>query len=87
MKFTFVLAILLCALSFGLGSCGYAPERVEMIAPGDTNFTVYCATTSACRQRATDLCQAQGYPHYDIMEQLKGDEVGEGRGIAIQCGV
>ena len=86
MKSAYVLAILLW-LSFGQGSCGYAPERVEMIAPGDTNFTVYCTTTFACRQRATDLCQAQGYPRYDIMEQLKGDELGEGSGIAIQCRV
>jgi hypothetical protein len=87
MKSTYVLAISLCALSFGLESCGYAPERVEMIVPGETNFTVYCTTTSACRERATDLCQAQGYPRYNITEQFKGDELGEGSGIAIQCRV
>jgi hypothetical protein len=85
MKFTVVLTILLCALSFALGGCGNAPERVDMIAEGDTSFTVFCAATPACRQRATDICRAQGYSRYDILEQLRGDELGEGRGIVIQC--
>jgi hypothetical protein len=84
MKSTFVLAILLCALSFGLGGCGSAPERVDMIAEGDSSFTVFCAT-AACGQKAANICHAQGYPHYDILDELKGDELGEGRGIVIQC--
>jgi hypothetical protein len=82
-------AVLLCALSFGccgLGSCGTAPERVEMIAEGDTSFTVFCTSPPDCRKRAAKLCQAQGVgPLYDILEQLKGDELGEDRGIVIQC--
>ena len=84
MKSIVVLEILLCALTLGLGSCGSLPERVDMVAEGDTSFTVFCVP-SACRQRAADLCHAQGYAHYDILEQLKGDELGEGRGIVIQC--
>jgi hypothetical protein len=85
MKSPFILAILLCALCFGLGSCANAPERVDLIAEGDTKFTVFCAAAPACRQRAADLCRAQGYSLYDILEQLKGDELGEGRGIVIEC--
>jgi hypothetical protein len=79
------VAMLLCALSFGLGGCGNSADRVDMVAEGDTNFTVYCATMSACRQKATDRCQEQGYPHFDIVETLKGDDLGEGKGVAIQC--
>jgi hypothetical protein len=85
MKSTFVLALLLCALGFGLCSCGDAPEHIELIAPGDTNFTVFCATASVCRQRATDRCKAQGFSHFDILEQLNGDDLGEGKGVVIQC--
>jgi hypothetical protein len=80
-----IIAILLCALSFGLGSCGNAPERVDMIAPGGTSFTVFCTTASVCRERATDQCKAQGYSHFVIVEQLNGDGVDEGKGIIIQC--
>jgi hypothetical protein len=79
------IAILLCALSFGLGSCGNAPERVDMSAPGGTSFTVFCNTTSVCRERATDQCKAQGYSHFDILQQVNGDGLDEGKGIIIQC--
>jgi hypothetical protein len=84
MRSSFVLAILPCALSFGLGSCGNAPERVELIAEGDSSFVVFCAA-SACGKRAADICHAQGYSQYEILERLQGDDLGEGRGIVIQC--
>jgi hypothetical protein len=84
MKSNFVLTVLLGALSFGLGSCGNLPERVDLIAEGDTSFMVFCAA-SACGKRAADICHAQGYSHYDILEQLQGDDLGEGRGVVIQC--
>jgi hypothetical protein len=80
------VAMLLCALSVALGGCGYSADRVDMVADGDTNFTVYCPTTSACRQKATDRCKEQGYAHFDIVETLKGDDLGEGKGVVIQCG-
>jgi hypothetical protein len=83
MKSTFALAILLCVLSLGLEGCGNAPERVDMIADGDTSFMVFCAA-STCGQRASNICHAQGYSHYDILDQLNGDELGEGKGIIIQ---
>jgi hypothetical protein len=53
MKSTFVLPILLCALSFGLGDCGNVPERVDMIAEGDTSFTVFCAAAPAASGQLT----------------------------------
>jgi len=84
MKFTFALAILLGALSLGLGGCGNLPDRVDMIADGDTSFMVFC-TASTCRERATDICRAQGYSRYDILDRLKADDLGEGGGIVIQC--
>jgi hypothetical protein len=84
MKSPFAFAILLCAVSLGLGGCGNLPERVDMIAAGDTSFMVFC-TASTCGERATDICHAQGFSRYDIVDRLKGDELGEGGGIVIQC--
>jgi hypothetical protein len=84
MQKTFVVIILFCVLSIGLGSCGSAPERVDMIADGDTSFMVFCSA-STCGQRAASICHTQGYSHYDVLDQLKGDDLGEGRGIVIQC--
>ena len=81
MNWTFVLGMLLCVV---LAGCGNAPERVDMIAEGDSRFMLHCAP-SDCRKRATDTCQAQGYSRYDVVEQVKGDEQGEGGGLTIQC--
>jgi hypothetical protein len=80
-----IVIILLCALSFALTSCGNAPEHVDTIAPGGTSFTVFCATTTVCRERAAEQCKARGYSHFDIVGQLNGDGVDEGKGIIIQC--
>jgi hypothetical protein len=55
-----------------------------MIAEGDSSFMVYCAA-SACAKKATDRCHAQGFSRYDTVEQVKGDEQGEGGGIVVQC--
>jgi hypothetical protein len=84
MKPIFVLSILLCALGLGLGGCDNSPDRVNLVADGDTSFMVTCAA-SACGQRAAEICHAQGYSRYDILERTKGDDLGEGGGIIIQC--
>jgi hypothetical protein len=84
MQSIFVLSIPLCALVLGLGGCAYSSGPVEMITEGDSNFIVTCAP-SACAQRATAICQAQGFSRYDIVERRQGDDLGEGGGIVIQC--
>jgi hypothetical protein len=83
-KYTVVVAILLCTLSFGLGGCATEPEHVDMIAEGDSSFMVYCAP-SACRKKATARCQSQGFSRYDVVEEIAGDERGDASGVVIQC--
>jgi hypothetical protein len=74
----------LCALILGLGGCAYSPGPVDWIAEGESSFIVTCAP-SACAQRATAICNAQGFSRYDILERRQGDDLGEGGGIVIQC--
>jgi hypothetical protein len=83
-KPVFVLSIPLCALVLGLGGCAYSPGPVDWIAEGESSFIVTCAP-SACAQRATAICNAQGFSRYDILERRQGDDLGEGGGIVIQC--
>jgi hypothetical protein len=45
---------------------------------------VTCAA-SVGGQRADEICRAQGYSSYDILERMKGDKLGEVGGILIQC--
>ena len=84
LRSVFVHSIPFCALVLGLGGCSYSPGPVDLIAEGDSSFIVTCAP-SACAQRATALCNAQGFSRYDILEQRQGDDLGEGGGIVIQC--
>jgi len=84
MKPIFLLSIPLCALVLDLAGCSYSPGPVELIAEGDSSFILTCAP-SACAQRATALCNAQGFSRYDILEQRQADDLGEGGGIVIQC--
>lgn len=84
MRSALVLAVPLCALSFGLGGCSADPGPVDMIAEGDSHFMLYCAP-SACRKKATARCQSQGFSRYDLVEELPGDERGDGSGVVIQC--
>ena len=74
----------LCALVLGLGGCAYSPGPVDWVAEGDSSFIVTCAP-SACAQRATAICNAQGFSRYEILERRRGDDLGEGGGIVIQC--
>lgn len=82
MKPIFVLSLLV--LGLWLGGCDYSLSRVNMVADGDASFMVNCAA-SACGQRATEICLAQGYSRYDIVERIKRDDLGEVGGIVIQC--
>jgi hypothetical protein len=84
MKLIFVLLLLTPALGLGLGGCDYSLSRVNMVADGDTSFMVTCAA-SVCGQRADEICRAQGYSSYEILERMKGDDLGEVGGILIQC--
>ena len=84
MKPIFVLSIPFCALVLGLGGCDYSSGPVEMIAEGDSSFIVTCSP-SACAQRATAICNAQGFTRYDILERRQGDDLGEAGGMVIQC--
>jgi hypothetical protein len=84
MKPIFILSLLAPALGLGLGGCDYSLSRVNLVADGDTSFMVTCAA-SVCGQRADEICRAQGYSSYDILERIKGDDLGEVGGILIQC--
>jgi hypothetical protein len=80
----FVRAIPLCALVLGLGGCDYSSSPPNFVTEGDSSFLVTCAP-SACAQRANAICRAQGYSRYDILERRRGDDLGEGGAIVVQC--
>jgi hypothetical protein len=80
----FVPSIPLCALVLGLGGCDYSSGPPNFVTEGDSSFIVNCAP-SACAQRATAICRAQGYSRYDILERRRGDDLGEGGSIVVQC--
>jgi hypothetical protein len=84
MKPIVVLSMPLCALSLGLGGCDYSPGPPNFVTERDSSFIVACVL-SKCGQKATAICRDQGYSHYDILEQRKGDELGEGSAIVVQC--
>jgi hypothetical protein len=73
-----------CALVLGLGGCDYSPGPPNFVTEGDSSFIVTCVP-SACAQRATAICLAQGYSRYDILERRQGDALGEGGAIVVQC--
>ena len=83
MKHIFVLSIPLCTL-LGLGGCDYSTGPPNFVTERDSSFIVTCVP-SACAQRATAICQAQGYSRYDILERRRGDDLGEGDAIVVQC--
>ena len=83
MKPIFVLSMPLCAL-LGLAGCDYSPGPPNFVTERDSSFIVTCVP-SACAQRATAICQAQGYSRYDILERTRGDDLGEGGAIVVQC--
>jgi hypothetical protein len=81
-----ILSSLLCALSLGLSGCSEFNSlgRINLVADNDTTFMVVCAG-DACAQKASETCKAQGYSRYDIVDQTQGDDLGEARGVVIQC--
>jgi hypothetical protein len=76
----------LLPLLFLLTGCSDLPrlDRVDFTSEADSSFMVACSKGN-CHERAEAICSRQGFAKYDIIEETRGDELGEGRGVVIQC--